>query len=95
MSLPLCGFLAAIVAWVRAAKSRCTSSCNKSEFPTTMTEDIPISAPEMEGVRQTPRAGRRAPAAKGMAMTLYPKAHTRFCLILASVLRLKWMASDT
>ncbi len=47
---------------------------------TTMVEPLMSTAPTA-GARMMP-AHARAPAARGMATTLYPAAHARFCSIL-------------
>jgi len=54
-----------------------------------------MSAPEIEGIRQRPSEGMRAPAARGTATKLYPNAQLRFCLILARVRRLTGSDDNT
>ena len=54
----------------------------KRELETTATEEKAINAPAAEGLRATPYAGKRAPAASGTPTALYASAHPRFWRIL-------------
>ena len=69
------------------------AACSMSEEAMTPTEERPMRAPATEGVSPMPKAGSRAPAARGMLTALYEKAHHRFCLTLRRVARLRSTAS--
>lgn len=60
------------------ASSRSNAFFNSKELVTTATELQLMIAPASAGESISPHPGRKTPAAKGIAMMLYPNAQIRF-----------------